>query len=378
MLFLIFILFYIKSVIATFGNDTVCYNELGCFDNNYPWFQILRPFPMPDSPQEVNTTFYFSNRETNKSYVETWPNIKMNVQFNASKPTYFITHGYSSDTNNNWFKNLTEAILYQKDANLFSVDWSKGSSGFYFSASSNTRIVAAEISRVIRYLMINNAADISKFHLMGHSLGSHVMSYVGKNISGINRITAMDPAQPGFQGRNSKIRLDDTDANFIDVLHTDGKPFLPFLGFGITKSVGTVDFYLNGGLFQPNCVLDGENFMYKSFYDVPNITLAILYNLATCSHSRAPRYMAAAIRENCNMWGYRYDAESSNLRYEKFIIKDSCNADTCSKIGLDTDEYPATGNFAMMTSGIYPFCLNDTDANNKMSRVLTTKKQQLN
>lgn len=37
----------------------------------------------------------------------------MTVQFDASKPTYFITHGYSSDTNNNWFKNLTEAILYQ-------------------------------------------------------------------------------------------------------------------------------------------------------------------------------------------------------------------------------------------------------------------------
>lgn len=33
------------------------------------------------------------------------------------------------------------------DANVFSVDWAKGSSAFYFTASSNTRIVAAEISR---------------------------------------------------------------------------------------------------------------------------------------------------------------------------------------------------------------------------------------
>lgn len=84
----------------------------------------------------------------------------------------------------------------------------------------------------------------------------------------------MDPAQPGFQGRNAKIRLNETDAKFIDVLHTDGKPFIPFLGLGMTTSVGTVDFFINGGLFQPNCVIDGENFMYKSFYDIPNITLA--------------------------------------------------------------------------------------------------------
>lgn len=95
----------------------------------------------------------------------------------------------------------------------------------------------------------------------------------------------------------------------------------------------------------------------------------VLYNLATCSHSRAPRYMAAAIRENCNMWGYRYEAESSSLRYEKFIIDDKCDSESCSKMGIDTHGYPATGSFAMMTSGTYPFCLKDHDADGRMAEL---------
>ncbi|XP_015123706.1 pancreatic lipase-related protein 2 [Diachasma alloeum] len=350
--------------------DPTCYGDLGCFPNDYPWTAFLRPFPEPQSPQEVNTTFFFSNRIVNRTVVTKDPEIVIPNGFNGTKATYFITHGYSSSTRPEWFRNLSDALITARDCNVFAVDWEKGSSGMYFTAAANTRMVAAEIARLIRYLTNSTSLTPSNVHLLGHSLGAHIMGYVGKSISGIRRITALDPAQPGFEGKNPLIRLNGSDAQFVDVIHTDGRPFLPLLGLGYTSGVGNVDFFVNGGKFQPNCVLDGENFPYKRLAEIPKITIAVLYNLASCSHTRAPRYMAAAIKEPCNMWGYRYNATQATLRYENFIIDDECDVDNCTPMGLTTHHFPALGNFAMETSGTYPFCKNDGQADREMARAV--------
>lgn len=73
---------------------------------------------------------------------------------------------------------------------------------------------------------------------MGHSLGAHISSYFSKGISGISRITAFDPAQPGFEGCPKEVRLDKSDAKFVDVIHTSCRPTVPFLGFGLISPVG--------------------------------------------------------------------------------------------------------------------------------------------
>ena len=136
---------------------------------------------------------------------------------------------------------------------------------------------------------------------MGHSLGAHVMSYVGKNISGIGRITgsnkknkknnkyfnlsihriefyllysaALDPAKPGFQGKNASVRLDNSDAKFVDVIHTDGRNFIPFFGLGMSSSTGSVDFFINGGKIQPGCLFDGKKHKFSSILSTAKITM---------------------------------------------------------------------------------------------------------
>lgn len=40
----------------------------------------------------------------------------------------------------------------------------------------------------------------------------------------------LDPAEPYFQGTDAFMRLDTSDATFVDVIHTDGLPFDPKLG----------------------------------------------------------------------------------------------------------------------------------------------------
>lgn len=87
--------------------------------------------------------------------------------------------------------------------------------------------------------------------MIGHSLGSHVAGAMGRYFGGkLGRITALDPAGPGFTKAQSDT-VSRKDAKFIDAIHTNGRA----LGFFYPR--GHVDFYPNFGRVQPGCeVLD--------------------------------------------------------------------------------------------------------------------------
>ena len=48
------------------------------------------------------------------------------------------------------------------------------------------------------------------------------------------------------------MRLDKNDADFVDVIHTNGAP-IGSGGAGMKLACGDVDFYVNGGEKQPDC-----------------------------------------------------------------------------------------------------------------------------
>ncbi len=57
----------------------------------------------------------------------------------------------------------------------------------------------------------------------------------------------MDAAEPDFLNLPLNVRLDKTDAVFVDATHSNGGEF------GLIPPLGHVDFYLNGGKDQPGC-----------------------------------------------------------------------------------------------------------------------------
>lgn len=85
-------------------------------------------------------------------------------------------------------------------------------------------------------------------------MGSHMSAFIGKymlKFSGkkLGRITALDPAGPKFENAviSPDLRLCETDADFVDIVHTD----IQFYGY--TAPIGHVDFYPNEGKHQIGC-----------------------------------------------------------------------------------------------------------------------------
>nr|XP_046267663.1 lipase member H-like isoform X2 [Scatophagus argus] len=170
-------------------------------------------------------------------------------QFNFSRPTTFIIHGYRpTGSPPKWLHTLTELLLAREDLNVIVVDWNNGAANLnYFKAVENTHKTAENLTAFIEK-MREHGASLSSIHMIGVSLGAHISGFVGASLNGlVGRITGLDPAGPQFTGTPPKDRLDPTDAQFVDVLHTD----IDALGF--RESLGHIDFYANGGTDQPGC-----------------------------------------------------------------------------------------------------------------------------
>uniref|UniRef100_A0A2C9M1Z3 Lipase domain-containing protein n=1 Tax=Biomphalaria glabrata TaxID=6526 RepID=A0A2C9M1Z3_BIOGL len=126
-------------------------------------------------------------------------------------------------------KNLKDELLAHGDYNVIIVDWSDGNSPPYTQATANTRVVGAQIGLLVDEL-------IKYFLSRGLYCGS------------------IDPAGPYFENTDPVVRLDPTDAVFVDVIHSDAPPLgLLQLGLGIKQAVGHLDFYPNLGRDQPGC-----------------------------------------------------------------------------------------------------------------------------
>ncbi|XP_038564122.1 lipase member H isoform X2 [Micropterus salmoides] len=176
-------------------------------------------------------------------------NLSAHPQFNLSRPTTFIIHGYRpTGSPPIWVHNATELLLARNDINVIVVDWNRGATNMnYFTAVENTRKAADNLTTFIEKMQ-EHGASLSSIHMIGVSLGAHISGFIGAKLNGsIGRITALDPAGPQFTGTPPEDRLDSTDAQFVDVLHTD----IDALGY--RKPLGHIDFYANGGTDQPGC-----------------------------------------------------------------------------------------------------------------------------
>ncbi|XP_046975328.1 pancreatic lipase-related protein 3-like [Vanessa cardui] len=148
---------------------------------------------------------------------------------------------------------IREAYTHRGDTNIIMVDAQRLEAGpWYFKAAENTWYIGRIAAQFIDYL-VSRGLKLSKTHLVGHSLGAQAAGVAGSTIKSgkVSRITGLDPALPLFDKLPLQQRLDPSDAEFVDVIHTDAGIF------GFNHQMGHVDFYPNGGISpQPGCELE--------------------------------------------------------------------------------------------------------------------------
>ncbi|KAH7934395.1 hypothetical protein HPB49_025447 [Dermacentor silvarum] len=284
-----------------------CMRGLGCFENDDIFYHVIhRPINvLPDDRERISTRFLlFTKRNPNEPELLSADGMVGPVEdsfFNGSLKTKVIVHGFmDSQEVGKWMIIMKDEFLKHDDYNVIVVDWSRGNGPPYTKATANTRVVGAELALLISTLQNATDASPADFHIIGHSLGAQIAGYTGERIDKIGRITGLDPAGPYFFHMPPAVRLDPTDAAFVDVIHSDAS--LPFsivsnLGFfndkgewfGIDQLVGHVDFYPNNGNRQPGCRMQHINSLLLEGM------LESVRRLAACDHQRSVDYFIATI-----------------------------------------------------------------------------------
>ncbi|KAM8822325.1 lipase member H isoform 3-T3 [Synchiropus picturatus] len=284
---------------------------------------------------------------------------------NLSRPTAFVIHGYRpTGAAPVWIEHIVRLLAEQRDMNVVVVDWNQGAANLnYFTAVTYTREAAHNLTAFILAMQVRRArggrrekrratvcvcvcvcvraqeggASLGSLHLIGVSLGAHLAGFVGANLKGrIGRITGLDPAGPMFAGAGPDDRLDPTDAELVDVLHTDmnceplrARPRrgpsvtrLSPAAFGLRGQHGHIDFYANGGADQPGC--PRSIFSGKSYF--------------VCDHQRSVFLYLCALNRTCRLSGYPC-ASYSDFLDGRCLQCEAFRPASCPLLGYDLSEW---------------------------------------
>lgn len=222
-------------------------------------------------PKHVTLYLYTQrNKENGVRYtMDEADKLKLSTFYDPKKPNFFVIHGWTNDYRSPVNTLIKDAILAKSDMNVFVVDWSGPAKGLYSIAKGAVPQVGKFIGEFVKKMINMFGILPSDIKMAGHSLGAHIAGCAGAEIGQkIDYIVGLDPASPLFTVKNKAVRLDESDANFVQVIHTSTN----FLGF--KSSLGHVDIFPNKGYSQPGC---GLNMLY------------------ICSHGRSYEFYAESI-----------------------------------------------------------------------------------
>ena len=91
-----------------------------------------------------------------------------------------LSHGWMDNINSRWYAPLTSQYLIKGNANVIAMDWSKYANGGYLSAVNAVPAIGDDVATTIVSLSETFNIPLSKFHLIGHSLGAHIFGFTGE------------------------------------------------------------------------------------------------------------------------------------------------------------------------------------------------------
>ncbi|XP_037946466.1 lipase member I-like [Teleopsis dalmanni] len=238
-----------------------------------------------------------------------------------------IVHGYLGSRTHSSIKPLVKIYLAQGAANIFIADWQYLANLDYRDSRRVVSKVSMHFAEALYEFFNKHEIDYNEVHIIGHSLGAHIAGNIGRFFNGsFGRVTGLDPALPLFTPF-SLDGLRSTDAQFVDVIHTD------FPVYGDLTPRGTVDFYPNFGYTQQ-----------KGCNDMDLLTTSkILLEAFGCSHSRAVVLYAESIEMPKNFPALPCPLSSIQLRNLYLcLVRVSLNDKNLSNLGNAISEMDET------------------------------------
>ncbi|XP_065070130.1 pancreatic lipase-related protein 2-like isoform X2 [Rhopilema esculentum] len=321
--------------------DQVSFPPFGNFTKDPPFHKSW--MLLPQSPSSVGTQFHLFTRASQGMGQQLNPLKRTSIKssdFVGTKSTVFISHGYTGSIDSPLNKPMTSALLQRGDFNVIVVAWKEGSYASYHQAAANCRLVGAQIGYLIAMLHSETGLPFSKVHVVGYSLGGQVAGYAGTYLRKmghkLGRITALDPAAPLFEHEDIEVRIDKSDAEFVDVIHTNTQKVAVATGIGMATPAGHIDFYVNGGGRQPGC-LDLDDGVSKIF---------------SCSHQRSYMLFIESIATGDAVKGYPC---ASYSEFTKGACS-QCPSHGCPSFGYDSIKQKSlsSGNFYLKTASDTP------------------------
>lgn len=396
----------------------VCYNELGCFEDSGPFAYLEM---LPSSPEEINTKFYFysTRQRSDRPLMElsflnmtaafakakakresetptpvttgtattsspgssgnsstTSPGLNMTTEKPTSsspkKPPSIddlegfdelsvrvIVHGFGSACPHVWIYEMKTALMAVEDCIVICVDWENGATfPNYVRAAANTRLVGKQLAMLLRHLEQHKGLNLMRTHVIGFSLGAHVSGFAGAELPGLSRITGLDPAGPLFEAQHPKVRLDSSDAEFVDVIHSNGENLI-LGGLGSWQPMGHVDYYPNGGRVQTGC----SNLFVGAVTDFIWSAQAAEdeEGRSLCNHRRAYKFFIDSVAPRCMFPAFPC------ANYDDFL-KGKCfpcaqddedlaeGVPRCGNMGYYADKSTGRGQLYLLTREEEPFC----------------------
>ncbi|XP_048525364.1 pancreatic lipase-related protein 2 isoform X2 [Dendroctonus ponderosae] len=201
-------------------------------------------------------------------------------RFDPDLETKVIIHGWSHNRNVPWLVEMREAMANREQWNIIVVDWAPLSHVIYIEARVHTTVVSKQVAHMILTLKRFAGLHLADVHLIGHSMGAQISAYAGLKVHEITlEKIGLDPAGPLYEWPHMESLdevLDASDAEFVDVIHTNGGRI------GMITPAGHLDYYPNGGERQPGCELWG------------------------CSHLRSVEYWTASVKNPWIFQAYLY------------------------------------------------------------------------
>ncbi|CAH1717169.1 unnamed protein product [Chironomus riparius] len=224
----------------------------------------------PCANNSIQFHLYYINSSDNSPQHDILDNIAPILPFDkneiSSRKFKLVVHGYGGHTDVSGFKLIRDAYLKHNDTVVMVVDWSRlAKLPCYPSAAINTKQAGECAAQFLMGMQENNDGfKATNVHAIGFSLGAHVASFASNAIekafgSKFHRISGLDPALPFFATARQHWKLDSTDGDFVDVIHTNAGVY------GKLESCGHVDFYMNNGQFQPSCAKAKSNEFIQFF-----------------------------------------------------------------------------------------------------------------